>query len=65
MIHFVLANVANMKWLVELNPSLVDFLMLAISKLRWDEQNIMPHTQVKSQEPLFLLLILCKHAVGI
>ncbi|KAL7903563.1 hypothetical protein HDV63DRAFT_412413 [Trichoderma sp. SZMC 28014] len=31
--------------LLELNPSLVDFLMLAISKLRWDEQNTMPHTQ--------------------
>jgi hypothetical protein len=43
---FFLANVANMRWPVELNPSLVDFLMLAISKLRWDEQNIMPHTQV-------------------
>ncbi|KAL6910933.1 hypothetical protein GGI43DRAFT_29145 [Trichoderma evansii] len=32
--------------LLELNPSLVDFLMLAISKLRWDEQNTMPHTQI-------------------
>lgn len=45
---FFLASVANMGWIVELNPSLVDFLMLAISKLRWDEQNAMPHTQVKS-----------------
>ncbi|PTB62883.1 N1221-domain-containing protein [Trichoderma citrinoviride] len=32
--------------LLELNPSLVDFMMLATSKLRWDEQNTMPHTQI-------------------
>ncbi|KAL7797564.1 hypothetical protein V8C37DRAFT_369935 [Trichoderma ceciliae] len=32
--------------LLGLNPSLVDFMMLATSKLRWDEQNTMPHTQI-------------------
>ncbi|KAL6822283.1 hypothetical protein V8C40DRAFT_249062 [Trichoderma camerunense] len=32
--------------LLELNPSLVDFMMLATSKLRWDEQSTMPHTQI-------------------
>ncbi|KAH6611103.1 required for hyphal anastomosis ham-2 [Trichoderma cornu-damae] len=32
--------------LLELSPSLVDFMMLATSKLRWDEQNTMPHTQI-------------------
>lgn len=32
--------------LVELNPSLVDFMLTATSKLRWDEQNFMPLTQV-------------------
>ena len=31
---------------VELNPSLVDFMLTATSKLRWDEQSTMPHTQV-------------------
>ncbi|PFH59318.1 hypothetical protein XA68_12519 [Ophiocordyceps unilateralis] len=32
--------------LLELNPSLVDFMLTATSKLRWDEQNTMPHTQI-------------------
>ncbi|KAI9158689.1 Striatin-interacting protein [Paramyrothecium foliicola] len=32
--------------LLELNPSLVDFMLLATSKLRWDEQGSMPHTQI-------------------
>ncbi|KAH7318633.1 protein required for hyphal anastomosis [Stachybotrys elegans] len=32
--------------LLELNPSLVDFMMTATSKLRWEEQNAMPHTQI-------------------
>lgn len=31
---------------VELNPSLVDFMLTATSKLRWDEQSTMPHMQV-------------------
>lgn len=31
---------------VDLNPSLVDFMMTATSKLRWDDHNIMPHMQV-------------------
>lgn len=39
-------SVANRFCVVELNPSLVDFMMTATSKLRWDEQNAMPHTQV-------------------
>ncbi|RFU78822.1 required for hyphal anastomosis ham-2 [Trichoderma arundinaceum] len=46
--------------LLELNPSLVDFLMLATSKLRWDEQNTMPHTQVwTSLIPTFSLFGTC------
>ncbi|KAH6892122.1 hypothetical protein B0T10DRAFT_483065 [Thelonectria olida] len=32
--------------LLELNPSLVDYMLTATSKLRWDEQNVMPHTQI-------------------
>lgn len=40
---------------VELNPSLVDFMMLATSKLRWDEQNTMPHTQVSMPYVVSLL----------
>ncbi|OAQ63390.1 pheromone-dependent cell cycle arrest protein Far11 [Pochonia chlamydosporia 170] len=32
--------------LLELNPSLVDFMLTATSKLRWDEQNTMPLTQI-------------------
>ncbi|RCI08683.1 hypothetical protein L249_4856 [Ophiocordyceps polyrhachis-furcata BCC 54312] len=32
--------------LLDLNPSLVDFMLTATSKLRWDEQNTMPHTQI-------------------
>ncbi|PHH84780.1 hypothetical protein CDD83_1404 [Cordyceps sp. RAO-2017] len=32
--------------LLELNPSLVDFMLTATSKLRWDEQSAMPHTQI-------------------
>ncbi|ODA84050.1 hypothetical protein RJ55_02568 [Drechmeria coniospora] len=32
--------------LLELNPSLVDFLLTAMSKLRWDEQNTMPHMHI-------------------
>ncbi|KPM35196.1 hypothetical protein AK830_g11386 [Neonectria ditissima] len=32
--------------LLELNPSLVDYMLTATSKLRWDEQNLMPHTQI-------------------
>ena len=32
--------------LLELKPSLVDFMMTATSKLRWDEQNTMPQTQI-------------------
>ncbi|KAH7152394.1 hypothetical protein B0J13DRAFT_262415 [Dactylonectria estremocensis] len=32
--------------LLELNPSLVDFMLTATSKLRWDEQSLMPHTQI-------------------
>ncbi|KAM4056113.1 hypothetical protein HRG_003035 [Hirsutella rhossiliensis] len=32
--------------LLELNPSLVDVMLTATSKLRWDEQNAMPHTQI-------------------
>ncbi|KJZ80566.1 hypothetical protein HIM_00416 [Hirsutella minnesotensis 3608] len=32
--------------LLELNPSLVDVMLMATSKLRWDEQNVMPHTQI-------------------
>ncbi|PHH68890.1 hypothetical protein CDD82_199 [Ophiocordyceps australis] len=32
--------------LVELNPSLVDFMLTATAKLRWDEQNVMPHAQM-------------------
>ncbi|POR35241.1 Striatin-interacting protein 1 [Tolypocladium paradoxum] len=32
--------------LLELNPSLVDFMLTATSKLRWDEQSTMPHTQI-------------------
>ncbi|KAF7548229.1 hypothetical protein G7046_g8750 [Stylonectria norvegica] len=32
--------------LLELNPSLVDYMLTATSKLRWDEQNAMPHTQI-------------------
>lgn len=31
---------------MELNPSLVDYMFTATSKLRWDEQNAMPQTQV-------------------
>jgi hypothetical protein len=40
---------------VELNPSLVDFMLTATSKLRWDEQNSMPLTQVIGQ--MLLLLV--------
>ncbi|KAF5657269.1 hypothetical protein FHETE_10532 [Fusarium heterosporum] len=32
--------------LLELNPSLVDYMFTATSKLRWDEQNAMPQTQI-------------------
>ncbi|VUC21525.1 unnamed protein product [Clonostachys rosea] len=32
--------------LLDLNPSLVDFMMTATSKLRWDDHNIMPHMQI-------------------
>ncbi|KEY69794.1 hypothetical protein S7711_03772 [Stachybotrys chartarum IBT 7711] len=32
--------------LLELNPSLVDFMLTATSKLRWEEQNSMPLTQI-------------------
>ncbi|KAL3957740.1 hypothetical protein ACCO45_008318 [Purpureocillium lilacinum] len=32
--------------LLELNPSLVDFMLTATSKLRWDEQSTMPHMQI-------------------
>ncbi|KAM5342593.1 hypothetical protein ACJ41O_013559 [Fusarium nematophilum] len=32
--------------LLELNPSLVDYMFTATSKLRWDEQNTMPQTQI-------------------
>ncbi|KAK0392391.1 hypothetical protein NLU13_1886 [Sarocladium strictum] len=32
--------------LLELNPSLVDFMLIATSKLRWDDQLAMPHTQI-------------------
>lgn len=32
---------------MELNPSLVDFIMTATAKLRWDEQGAMPNTQVR------------------
>ncbi|TWU78362.1 Factor arrest protein 11 [Metarhizium rileyi] len=34
------------KALLDLNPSLVDFMLTATSKLRWDEQNSMPLTQI-------------------
>ncbi|KND93949.1 Striatin-interacting protein 1 [Tolypocladium ophioglossoides CBS 100239] len=37
--------------LLDLNPSLVEFMLTATSKLRWDEQSTMPHTQ----EQIFLL----------
>ncbi|KAK2591014.1 Factor arrest protein 11 [Conoideocrella luteorostrata] len=37
---------SSYKALLELNPSLVDFMMTATSKLRWDEQNSMPLTQI-------------------
>lgn len=47
---------ANLGHIVELNPSLVDFMMLATSKLRWDEQSTMPHTQV-SHISVFLGII--------
>ena len=33
-------------FLVELNPSLISFMMTATHKLRWDEQGVMPQTQV-------------------
>lgn len=36
---------------VELNPSLVDFMLTTTSRLRWDEQNTMPHTQVRLAAP--------------
>ncbi|KAF5647724.1 hypothetical protein F25303_5129 [Fusarium sp. NRRL 25303] len=32
--------------LLELNPSMVDYMFTATSKLRWDEQNAMPQTQI-------------------
>ncbi|KAK4646327.1 Factor arrest protein 11 [Podospora bellae-mahoneyi] len=32
--------------LLALNPNLVDFLMLATAKLRWDEAGILPQTQI-------------------
>uniref|UniRef100_A0A0D2XCL9 Far11/STRP N-terminal domain-containing protein n=1 Tax=Fusarium oxysporum (strain Fo5176) TaxID=660025 RepID=A0A0D2XCL9_FUSOF len=32
--------------LLGLNPSMVDYMFTATSKLRWDEQNAMPQTQV-------------------
>lgn len=32
--------------LLHLKPSLVDYMMLTTSKLRWDEQNVMPQTQI-------------------
>ncbi|KAF4119627.1 to protein required for hyphal anastomosis [Geosmithia morbida] len=32
--------------LLDLNPSLVDFMMTATAKLRWDEQGAMPQTQI-------------------
>ncbi|KAF5000944.1 hypothetical protein FDECE_11101 [Fusarium decemcellulare] len=32
--------------LLELNPSLVDYMFTATSKLRWDEQNTMPQTHI-------------------
>ncbi|KAG6009639.1 hypothetical protein E4U21_001703 [Claviceps maximensis] len=32
--------------LLELDPPLVDFMLIATSKLRWDEQNSMPLTQI-------------------
>lgn len=44
--HWEDVHDANLGYIVELNPSLVDFMMLATSKLRWDEQSTMPHTQV-------------------
>ncbi|KAG5928816.1 hypothetical protein E4U53_002582 [Claviceps sorghi] len=34
------------KALVELDPPLTDFMLTATSKLRWDEQNSMPLTQI-------------------
>ncbi|KHN94137.1 Protein required for hyphal anastomosis (HAM-2) [Metarhizium album ARSEF 1941] len=37
---------SSYKALLELEPSLVDFMLTATSKLRWDEQNFMPLTQV-------------------
>lgn len=37
---------------VNLKPSLVDYMLIATSKLRWDEQNVMPQTQVN---PFFVL----------
>ncbi|EFY97269.2 DUF3402 domain protein [Metarhizium robertsii] len=37
---------SSYKALLELNPSLVDFMLTATSKLRWDEQNFMPLTQI-------------------
>lgn len=42
---------------MELNPSLVDFMMLATSKLRWDEQNTMPHTQVSELAALWIAFL--------
>ncbi|KAG5996202.1 hypothetical protein E4U54_002638, partial [Claviceps lovelessii] len=37
---------SSQKALLELEPPLVDFMLVATSKLRWDEQNSMPLTQI-------------------
>lgn len=39
---------------VELQPPLTEFMLTATVKLRWDEQNVLPQTQVRKPLAVFM-----------
>lgn len=44
--------------IANLNPGIVDFLIVAIAKLRWDDANELPQTRVRVLHPYFQIRLL-------